>query len=95
MGGPLGAHMANIFLCFNEELWLDQCPIEFKPLYYKRYLDDTFCIFQDHSHIDKFCNYLNTCHSNFKFTSEIENNDILNFLDSHKITKWKIRTLSF
>ena len=81
MGGPLGGHLANIFLCHYEKKWLENCPIEFKPLYYKRYLDDTFIIFKDPSHANLFCNYLNSRHKNIQFTSEMENNQTLNFLD--------------
>ena len=81
MGGPLGGHLANIFLCHNEQIWLQQCPEEFKPLYYKRYLDDTFIIFKDPSHANLFCNYLNSRHKNIQFTSELENDQTLNFLD--------------
>ena len=81
MGGPLGGHLANIFLCYNEKRWLEQCPLEFKPLYYKRYLDDTFIIFKDPSHANLFCNYLNNCHKDIQFTSELENNQTLNYLD--------------
>ena len=81
MGSPIAPTLANIFLCYNEQLWLDNCPIQFKPVLYKRYMDDTFLLFKDPSHIDKFLNYLNNKHSNIKFTSEIEQNNSLPFLD--------------
>ena len=45
MGSPLGPTLANIFLCHWEEIWLEKCPLKFKPLYYKRYMDDTFLLF--------------------------------------------------
>ena len=32
-------------------------------------------------YIDKFLNYLNAQHSSIQFTSEIETNSLLNFLD--------------
>ena len=44
MGSPLGPTLANVFLCHWEEIWLKKCPIKFKPVYYKRYMDDTFFI---------------------------------------------------
>ena len=36
MGSPLGPTLANAFMCFYEQKWLDDCPIEFKPIYYRR-----------------------------------------------------------
>ena len=46
MGSPLGATLANIFLCFYEQIWLENCPVEFKPVVYRRYVDDTFLLFR-------------------------------------------------
>ena len=40
MGSPLGPTLANIFLCYHESNWLKDCPKDFKPVYYKRYVDD-------------------------------------------------------
>ena len=42
MGSPCGPTLANIFLCFCEKEWLSDCPIEFKPFLYRRYVDDIF-----------------------------------------------------
>ena len=81
MGSPLGPTLANLFLCHHETKWLTNCPLEFKPTLYRRYIDDTFLLFKDASHIDKFLNYLNAQHSSIQFTSEIETNSMLNFLD--------------
>ena len=60
MGLPLSPTLANIFLCFHENNWLNACPIEFKPIFYRRYIDDTFLIFNDVSHVQKFMDYLNS-----------------------------------
>ena len=54
MGSPLGPSFANIFLCFHEILWLQNCPSEFKPALYRIYIDETFILFRDRSHIPKF-----------------------------------------
>ena len=81
MGSPLGPTFANCFLSFHEEEWLDQCPLSFKPLYYRRYVDDTFLLFRDPLHIPKFQEYLNNKHENIKFTVEHENEGKLPFLD--------------
>ena len=81
MGSPLSAPMANIFLCHHESKWLTECPHEYKPLLYKRYVDDTFLVFRDPGHIQPFLNYLNSRHPNISFTVEYESNNSLNFLD--------------
>ena len=81
MGNPLGPTLANAFLCYHEKRWLSDCPSDFKPITYKRYVDDTFLIFRSPDHISKFLDYLNNKHPNIKFTSEIENNECLPFLD--------------
>ena len=46
MGSPLGPLFANIFLSHHEKIWLRNCPPHFKPLYYRRYVDDTFLLFK-------------------------------------------------
>ena len=33
MGSPLDPTFSNVFLCFHEQIWLNECPDEFKPLY--------------------------------------------------------------
>ena len=66
MGSPLGPTLANIFLCFHEQIWLDNCPVEFKPVIYRRFVDDTFLLFRSKEHIEKFCLYLNCQHPNIK-----------------------------
>ena len=42
MGSPLGPTLANAFFCFHEQIWLD----EFKPVYYRRHVDDIFVLFR-------------------------------------------------
>ena len=81
MGSPLGPTLANIFLCHWEEIWLQKCPKQFAPLYYKRYVDDTFVLFTSADHIKKFDVYLNSRHNNMSFTHEVEENNCLSFLD--------------
>ena len=81
MGSPLGPTYANIFLCFHERNWLDNCPAEFKPVYYRRYVDDVIVLFKDKSHVPLFHNYLNQQHPNMKFTCEEEKDKQLSFLD--------------
>ena len=42
--------LANAFLCHYEKLWLDSCPLEFKPVVYRRYVDDIFVLFKSKDH---------------------------------------------
>ena len=71
MGLPLSPVMANIFMDFHEQNWLADCPAEFAPLYYKRYVDDCFLVFRNEQHAPRFLNYLNSKHRNISFTMEI------------------------
>ena len=48
---------------------------------YRRFVDDTFLLFRSKEHIEKFRLYLNCQHPNIKFTSEIEENNSISFLD--------------
>ena len=82
MGNPISATMANLFLSYHEQIWLDECPLSFKPLIYKRYVDDCFLVFREPEHADSFLNYLNNKHNSIVFTIETENENKLNFLDT-------------
>ena len=48
---------------------------------YRRFVDDTFLLFQSKDHVEKFRNYLNKQYKNITFASEIEENRSLSFLD--------------
>ena len=81
MGYPLDPTLANAILCFHEQIWLNECPDEFKPAYYRRYVDDIFVLFRSPDHLEKFKNYLNSKHRNIRFTCEKEQNNSMPFLD--------------
>ena len=81
MGLPLGPSFANIFMCHHERVWLRDCPVAFRPVFYKRYVDDTFVLFKHKNHVPLFLNYINSQHRNINFTYETENNNIIYFLD--------------
>ena len=83
MGSCLGPSLANIFMCYMERKWLNDCPEDLKPLLYKRYVDDTFLVFETRYQIPRFLEYLNTKHHNIEFTAEVEENKTLSFLDIH------------
>ena len=65
---------------------MENCPQNFKPVLYRRYVDDTFLLFRKSDHIQLFLNYLNRQHLNIIFTNKSEINNALPFLDV-KITK--------
>ena len=81
MGLCLGPTFANIFLCYHERAWLTDCPENFRPSFYKRYVDDTFLLFRQADHAALFLDYLNSKHPNIKFTCEHESSGSLSFLD--------------
>ena len=72
MGLPLGPSLANAFLCHYEKLWLDSCPPEFKPIVYRRYVDDIFVLFKSKDYLLLLAEYMNTRHKNLKFTFDFE-----------------------
>ena len=81
MGSSPGPILANAFLCFHEQIWLNECPDEFKPAYYRRYVDDIFVLFRSPDHLEKFKNYLNSKHRNIRFTCEKEHHNSMPCLD--------------
>ena len=70
MGSPVGPTLANAFLCFHEQIWFNECPDEFKPVW-----------FRSPVHLEKLQNYLNSKHRNIRFTCEKEHNNPMPFLD--------------
>ena len=53
MGSPLGPSMANLFMCALEK-FLDDCPSQCKPIIYRRFADDIFCLFTNEEHVNLF-----------------------------------------
>ena len=54
MDSSLGPILSNIFIYHHEKLWLEQCPIPFKPHIYTKYVDDIFLLFNDIKHLELF-----------------------------------------
>ena len=50
-------------------------------IYRRRYVDDTFCLFNNEQDALVFFDFLNSQHPNIKFTMEKESNKMLAFLD--------------
>ena len=85
MLSPLGPSLANRFLAYNEQNWLHSYPLEYRPLYYRRYNDDIFVLFKLSDHVKQFQSYLNSCHVNISFTIDTEQNKRTSFLDVNVI----------
>jgi hypothetical protein len=81
MGSPLGPTFANIFLNVLETEFLDNAPLNIRPAFYNRYVDDTLCGFQSIEQARSFLNFINNAHPNIKFTMETEIDNTINFLD--------------
>ena len=73
--------MPNAILCHFEEQWMFDCPVDYKPISYRRYVDDTFFLFSSELYVAKFLNYMSSKHWHIKFTVECEENNLLSFLD--------------
>ena len=77
MGFPLGPTLANVFMSHFENIFLENCPSQFKPVVNRRYVDYTFLLFRSTEHVDKFRKHLNKQHKNIVSTFEIEQNGSL------------------
>ena len=60
--------------------WLDSFPIEFKPKFYKRYVDGIFVMFRSKVHVKKFVDQINTKHSTISFTFDKEDQNSFSLL---------------
>ena len=81
MGSPLGPTLANIFLCYHETTWLENCPKSFKPDSYKRCVDDIFALFEKPEQVSRCVKYMNKRHKNIQFSFETEKDNSFSFLD--------------
>ena len=81
MGSPLGPSLANAFLCHHETKWLNDCTENFKPVFYKRYEEDIFALFERPEHVKPIVDYMNSKHKNISFSFETEKDEQMTFLD--------------
>ena len=81
MASSLGPTFAKDFSCHFEKKWLSECPVEFLPSVYKRYVDDIFVTFNSYSQLLKFVDYMNHQHPNIESTFEVEKNNNFSLLD--------------
>lgn len=67
MGSPLAPTLANLCMAKWEKDWM---ALPCAPRFYKRYVDDTFAIFENEKKKDEFFDAINHTHPNIKFTAE-------------------------
>ena len=73
MGGPISVVFSDIYVCKMEE----DIVIPTNPIFYKRYVDDTYVQRKNHE-TDKCFIDLYSYHENIKLTSETNPNKFLN-----------------
>ena len=54
-------------MSFHEQIWLQNCHSSFKPVLYRRYVDDCFLLFRSLNHVPLFLKFLNQQHPNITF----------------------------
>ena len=80
MGSPLGPVLANLFMGYHEQKWLESFE-ECELILHGRYLDEIICLFNSESDADKFFVFLNQRHPKIKFAIEKQTKNQLSFLD--------------
>ena len=81
MGSPLDPTLTNAFLVYHEKNWSEHCPVEYRPLYYRRYVDDIFALFNSAQYLKRFYSYLNSGLLNISLTIQNEKDNRKSFLD--------------
>ena len=80
MGSTLGPVLANLFMSYDETMWLNTFR-EFEMISYRRYVDDIICLFNCQSDADEFFEFSNRQHRNMKFKFVKQVNKQISFLD--------------
>ena len=81
MGGCVFPTLAEGFMSHYETIWLSNCPLDFKSVLYRRYVDDSLLLFRSESYIRLFLDNLNGRHPSIKFNYESERKGYLPFLN--------------
>ena len=83
MGKSISGDVAGIFMeSYENEFVLDPEKNKFVPIFWKREVDDVYCLWQyGEEHIQDFLEYLNGCHPRIKWTIEVEKEGKLSFVD--------------
>ena len=86
IGSPIAPVLADLFLGHYENVWLNEhkCP---SVQFYRRYIDDTFCLFNNKHEALLSFEFLNSQHDNIKLTIEKKLTLLRPFLMSSSIIK--------
>ena len=72
--------LPNLFMGYHEIKWLNSEESS-TVLFYKRYVDYIFCLFECEADAERYLTFLYWQHPNIKFTTKKEKNNQLPFLD--------------
>ena len=61
MGSSLGPSLPNAFLDYHKQNLSDRCPLEYRPLYYRRCVDGTFVLFKSSDPLKRFQSDSDSC----------------------------------
>ena len=71
MGSSLSPVLANIFMEHFEKYLLEDIPVDLRPTFWLRYVDDILCCYKDIAKLDSFLALLNQIRPTIKFTVEL------------------------
>ena len=80
MGSPLGPAFANFFMGYSEQKRIESDHGRLGK-FYRKYVEDIFCLFENEHQPLTFLDFLNSHHPNLNFTIEKEDMKQLTFLD--------------
>ena len=70
IGSPLGPAVANLLMGYNEQKWLESDHDKLVK-FYRRYVNDIHCHFENEHQALIFLDFLNSQHPSLKFTKDI------------------------
>jgi len=83
MGSPVSRLLANLFMEWMEKHAIATAPVEYKPKFWKRYVDDVLELIKK-GQVRNLTDHINTTDrtGNIKFTYEEEEDKQIPFLDT-------------
>ena len=83
MGSPISPLLSEIFMAhFEESIFSSKNPLVKNVLFWTRYVDDVFCIWNStQRNLEKFLDFINSINKKIQFTMEKSLNNEINFLD--------------
>ena len=71
MGSSLSPVLANIFMEHFETYLLEDIPVDLRPTFWLRFVDDILCCYKDITKLESFLTLLNQIRPTIKFTVEL------------------------